>query len=228
MKQFVIIGGSSGIGKSIAKKLKNQGEVSATYFQNQEDLEDGVNWQFFDALNPNYDWLPDQIDGLVYCPGAINLKPFKRIDRKTLIEDFNLQVGGAYETIQKALPALKKSDNASVLLFSTVAVQNGFNFHSLVSTSKGAIEGLTAALAAELAPNIRVNAIAPSLTQTNLSSKMLNTEIKMEQNNNRHPLKRIGQPEDIANMAELLLTEKGSWISGQIMKVDGGMSSIKS
>jgi NAD(P)-dependent dehydrogenase (short-subunit alcohol dehydrogenase family) len=228
MRQYVIIGGSSGIGKSISSLLKEHGKVTATYFQNTDELDKDIDWHYFDALAPNFDWLPAEIDGLVYCPGTINLKPFKRIDRKSLVDDFNLQVGGAFETIQQSLPALKKSKSGSILLFSTVAVQNGFNFHSMVSTSKGGIEGLTLALAAELAPLIRVNAIAPSLTATNLSSKMLNSETKIEQNNNRHPLKRIGQADDIANMAELLLSEKGSWITGQIIKVDGGMSSIKS
>ena len=129
--------------------------------------------------------------------------------------------------IQAALPKLKDSDNASIVLFSTVAVQSGLNFHSLVASSKGAIEGLTRALSAELAPKIRVNCIAPSLTDTPLAASLLNTDQKKEANALRHPLKRIGTATDIANMAEFLLSDKSSWITGQILHVDGGMGSIK-
>ena len=138
-----------------------------------------------------------------------------------------MQVLGAIKAIQMVLPILKKSEQASILLFSTVAVQSGFNFHSQVSVSKGAIEGLTKSLAAELAPSIRVNAIAPSLTDTPLAAKLLNTDQKREANAQRHPLKRIGTAEDIAETAAFLLSRKSSWITGQIIHVDGGMSSIK-
>ena len=129
--------------------------------------------------------------------------------------------------MQQILPNLKKSDSASILFFSTVAVQTGFNYHTQVAASKGAIEGLTKSLSAELAPKIRVNAIAPSITDTPLASKFLNSTDKVSANSDRHPLKRIGSPDDIANMASFLLSEESSWITGQILKVDGGISSIK-
>ena len=135
---------------------------------------------------------------------------------------------GAVKLIQAVLPRLKKSGNASIVLFSTVAVQTGLPYHTQVAASKGAIEGLTKALAAELAPTIRVNCIAPSLTDTPLAASLLNTEQKKEANALRHPLKRIGTTEDIANMAAFLLSQKASWITGQILHVDGGMSSLKS
>jgi NAD(P)-dependent dehydrogenase (short-subunit alcohol dehydrogenase family) len=138
-----------------------------------------------------------------------------------------LQVGGAIKVIQAVLPALKNSGNASIILFSTVAVQLGLNFHTQVSVSKGAIEGLTKALSAELAPSIRVNCIAPSLTDTPLAASLLNTEQKVEANALRHPLKRIGKVNDISEMACFLLSNKSSWITGQVMHVDGGMSAIK-
>ncbi len=125
------------------------------------------------------------------------------------------------------LPRLKKVENSSIVLFSTVAVQTGLPFHTQVAASKGAIEGLTKALAAELAPKVRVNCIAPSLTNTPLAASLLNTDQKVEANAQRHPLKRIGSTEDIANMAMFLLSDKASWITGQILHVDGGMSSIK-
>jgi len=227
MKQYLVIGASNGIGKSLAHKLKQHGKVTGTYFNNQSDLDGEIDWHHHDSLNPNFDWMPETLDGLVYCPGSIQLKPFKRFKSEDFVDDYKLNVVGAVESIQAALPALKKTENASVLLFSTVAVQNGFNFHSLVSSSKGAIEGLGKALAAELAPAVRVNVIAPSLTQTQLSQNLLNSEQKIEHNSQRHPLKRIGQAEDIANLAELLLTDKGSWITGQVLKIDGGLSTLK-
>lgn len=141
--------------------------------------------------------------------------------------DYKLQVIGAIKIIQQVLPRLKKSKNASIVLFSTVAVQTGLPFHTQVATSKGAIEGLAKALAAEFAPAIRVNCIAPSLTDTPLAAFLLNTEQKKEANALRHPLKRIGSTEDIANMAAFLLSSKAAWITGQILHVDGGMSSLK-
>jgi len=150
-----------------------------------------------------------------------------RITPDAFISDFELQVIGAIKIIQSVLPNLKAVDNSSVVLFSTVAVQQGYNFHSQVATSKGALEGLTRALAAEFAPKIRVNAIAPSLTNTPLAGKLLSTDDKVKANDARHPLKRIGEPLDIAQMASFLLSEKASWITGQILKVDGGMSSLK-
>ena len=141
--------------------------------------------------------------------------------------DFNLQVLGAIRCIQAVLPRLKNSENASIVLFSTVAVQLGLGFHSQVAVSKGAIEGLTRSLAAEFAPTIRFNAIAPSLTNTPLAEKLLSSPEKIEANGQRHPLKRIGEAEDIAEAACFLLTDKSSWMTGQILHVDGGMSSLK-
>ncbi len=231
MSTYLIIGASSGIGKKLAEQLIDSGHsVFATYFKNKpETHSDKPDYHFLNVLDENnsFDFLPDALDGLVYCPGSINLRPFERIKPADFVADFNLQVLGAIKIIQAALPRLKKSENASIVLFSTVAVQTGFPFHTQVSASKGAIEGLTHALAAEYAPKIRVNCIAPSLTDTPLASSMLNTDQKREANALRHPLKNIGTPKNIADMAEFLLSEKGSWVSGQIFHVDGGMSSLK-
>jgi NAD(P)-dependent dehydrogenase (short-subunit alcohol dehydrogenase family) len=177
--------------------------------------------------NPDFSFLPENIDGLVYCPGAVNLKPFARIKPEDFISDYQLQLVGAVKVVQACLPKLKNSSQASVVLFSTVAVQTGFNFHSLVASSKGAVEGLTKALAAEFAPKIRVNCIAPSITNTPLAGTLLNTDEKKDANAQRHPLKKIGQPEDLANLAAFLLSEKSSWITGQVLHADGGMSSLK-
>ena len=143
------------------------------------------------------------------------------------MNDYSLQVLGAVKTIQGVVSKLKSTENASIVLFSTVAVQTGLPFHSQVSASKGAIEGLTKALAAEYAPKIRVNCIAPSLTDTPLAASLVNNEQKREANAQRHPLKRIGKAEDLAHMAAFLLSDKASWISGQILHVDGGYSTLK-
>ncbi|MBT8194908.1 MAG: SDR family oxidoreductase [Bacteroidia bacterium] len=230
MKNYLIIGASSGIGKSLAEFLSAENMVYATYNSNSVDNSNAnIHFQHLNVLDEeiSLENLPDSIDGLVYCPGSINLKPFARIKPNEFVDDFQLQVLGAIKTIQALLPKLKTAENPSIVLFSTVAVQNGFNFHSQVATSKGAIEGLTRSLAAEFAPKIRVNCIAPSLTDTPLASKLLSTEEKKEANAQRHPLKTIGSPKDIANAASYLLSADSKWITGQVMHVDGGMSSVK-
>ncbi len=230
MGNFLVIGASSGIGKAIATQLASEGhQVYATFNKNTIEAVQNIHPHFINILEESADFsfLPESLDGLVYCPGSINLKPFARIPVSDFTQDFNLQVGGAIKSIQAALPALKTSGKSSIILFSTVAVQLGLNFHSQVAASKGAIEGLTKALSAELAPTIRVNCIAPSLTDTPLAATLLNTEQKVEANALRHPLKRVGHANDIASMACFLMSEKASWITGQIMHVDGGMSSIK-
>jgi NAD(P)-dependent dehydrogenase (short-subunit alcohol dehydrogenase family) len=231
MKTFLIIGASSGIGKNLAELLAQEGHrVFGTYKKQPTDSRiQGLSYHHLDAMqdSPDFAFLPDQIDGLAYCPGSINLKPFHRIPTDDFLNDFNLQVVGAVRVIQNNLARLKSGANASIVIFSTVAVQMGFNFHSQVSTSKGAIEGLTRALAAELAPGIRVNCIAPSLTDTPLAERMLNTDEKKKANAERHPLKRIGRTEDIAEMASFLLSDRSGWITGQVIPVDGGMSSLR-
>jgi NAD(P)-dependent dehydrogenase (short-subunit alcohol dehydrogenase family) len=231
MSTYLIIGASSGIGKKLAEQLVDSGHsVYATYFKNKPEPDTGLpDYHYLNVLDESnpLDFLPESLDGLVYCPGSINLRPFERIRPVDFVADFNLQVSGAIKIIQAAMPRLKKTENASIVLFSTVAVQTGFPFHTQVSASKGAIEGLTRALAAEFAPKIRVNCIAPSLTDTPLAASLLNTDQKREANALRHPLKKTGTTQNIADMAEFLLSLKGSWISGQIFHVDGGMSSLK-
>lgn len=230
MKNYLIIGGSSGIGLQLAQQLATNGNnVFATY--NNTPQENTANIQFFklDVSEEafNLDFLPDEIHGLAYCPGSINLKPFARVKPEIFVEDYQLQVVGAIKVIQTVLPRLKASAGASVVLFSTVAVQSGFNFHSIVSASKGALEGLTKALAAEFAPIIRFNCVAPSITDTPLAKTLLSTEEKKQASAQRHPMKKVGEASDIANIAEFLLSEKSSWITGQILHVDGGMSTLK-
>jgi NAD(P)-dependent dehydrogenase (short-subunit alcohol dehydrogenase family) len=228
-KQIVIIGASKGIGFALANMLLEAGHhVFATYANTAPTFEHpNLTWAHHNVLSPEALAFPEIVDGLVYCPGTISLKPFNRFGPADFQADYQLQVLGAIQTIQTALPALKKSAQASVVLFSTVAVQQGLPFHSLVSASKGAIEGLTRALAAEFAPKIRVNAIAPSLTNTPLAENLLNSDAKKEANGARHPLKRVGEPADIAALAAFLLGANATWITGQIMHVDGGISSLR-
>ncbi len=231
MGNYLIIGASSGIGKTLASQLLDAGhKVYGTYCKNVCHSENtSLEYHPLNVLDENIslDFLPESIQGLVYCPGSINLRPFERIKPADFTQDFNLQVLGAIKVIQQALHRLKKEKNSAILLFSTVAVQTGMSFHSQVTTSKGALEGLTRALAAELSPYIRVNCIAPSLTDTPLAAPLLNSDQKREANANRHPLKKIGTPEDIANLAEFLISDKSGWITGQIIHADGGMSSVR-
>jgi NAD(P)-dependent dehydrogenase (short-subunit alcohol dehydrogenase family) len=231
MSNILIIGASSGIGKELANKLSASGyNVWGTYNTKEvNENKENLKYLKLDVLEHrlNLEELPEVIDGFVYCPGSINLKPFNRIKPDEFIEDFKLQVIGAINVLQSILPRIQKSTSGSIVFFSTVAVKIGLPFHTIVSTSKGAIEGFTRALAAELAPKIRVNCIAPSLTDTPLAASLLNTEQKREANAQKHPLKRIGTTNDIASMAEFLLSADSSWITGQVFYVDGGMSSIK-
>ncbi|MFN8288445.1 MAG: SDR family oxidoreductase [Chitinophagales bacterium] len=230
MKNILVIGGSSGIGLQLVKQLSlnNSANVLATYNKTAPTELLNVQWQQLNVLNDNWNLsLPEQLHGFVYCPGSISLKPFARFSENDFLEDYKLNVTGAIKALQLALPKLKSAESASLVFFSTVAVQLGLNFHAQVAASKGAIEGLTRALAAELAPRIRVNCIAPSLTDTPLSASLLSSPEKREASAGRHALKRIGSVADIANAAEFLLSDKAAWMSGQIIKVDGGMSAVK-
>ena len=231
MKNVLIVGASKGIGKASAELLGTQPEfkVFGTYSKTSTDSTEHIDYHFLDVMAETLqiDFLPEQLDALVFCPGAITLKPFARIKPEEFMADYQLQLLGAVKVIQAVLPKLKASGSASVVLFSTIAVQTGFSFHSMVSASKGAIEGLTKALAAELAPNIRVNCIAPSITNTPLAAQLLSTPEKVEANKQRHPLKKIGEATDIANMVAFLVSEQSAWMTGQVMHLDGGMSTIK-
>jgi len=231
MKNYLIIGASSGIGLQLANDLSAEGHhVVGTYNTTDPSSQNNnLTYHKLNVLDKDLDlsFAPELLHGLIYCPGTINLKPFARIKPEDFTADFNLQVVGAINILQQVLPNLKKSGNASVIFFSTIAVKLGFNFHAQVATSKGAIEGLTKSLAAELAPHIRVNCIAPSLTDTPLASRLLNSAEKKQANAKNHPLQKIGDPHYIADMASFLLSDKAQWTTGQVLHVDGGLSGIK-
>lgn len=231
-RQFLIIGGTTGIGKALTENLSSAGHkviVASRSASSRMESTDLIAVQDIDATDEDADWsfLPEKLDGVAYLGGSINLKPFHRLKNSDFLEDFKVNLLGAVNTIQAALPALKKAGHGSVLMFSTVAVQRGLTFHASVASAKGAVEGLTRELSAELAPGIRVNAIALSLTDTPMAEKLLSNDNKREAADQRHALKRFGKPEDIAEMGAFLLSDKSSWITGQVIGVDGGMGTVQ-
>ena len=228
-KNILIIGGSSGIGLALAELLSpsNKIYIASRTSENIAGLD--VIHIPFDATTETLDisLLPEKLDGFVYCPGSINLRPFKGLSTEAFEKDFQINVTGAINSLKNVLGQLSASGNASVVFFSTVAVQTGMPFHSSVAASKGAIEGLTRSLAAEFAPKIRVNAIAPSIVNTPLASKFLNNDIKIEKANDRHPLGRIGNAKEIAQATSFLLGEESSWMTGRVLQLDGGIGNLK-
>lgn len=226
MATFLIVGGSSGIGRSVVDQLLNEGHQLHVWARQARDLPPSVTFTSIDVTAEEADLkaaLPDSLDGLVYCPGSIDLKSFRSLKPTAFRESFELNVIGAVRCLQAAERLLKRSERAAIVLFSTVAVQRGMPFHASVAAAKGAIEGLTRSLAAEYAPNIRVNAIAPSLTDTPLAEKLLATEEKRKASAERHPLKRVASPREIAAMAVFLLGENAAFVTGQVVGMDGGM-----
>lgn len=229
--KYVVVGGSSGIGLGLVQKLSSSGHQvivisrTADALVNLENVEHITCDLREDEVLP--EWFGDSIDGLAYCPGTVNLKSFRGMSAQLFRDDFELNVVGAVKTIQAGLKPLKASGRGSVLLFSTVAATQGMSFHASIAAAKGAIEGLTRSLAAELAPAIRVNALAPSLTATGLTERLVSTEEKRKSAGERHALKRIGEPADFAELGQLLLTDSGSWITGQVIGVDGGLSTLR-
>jgi NAD(P)-dependent dehydrogenase (short-subunit alcohol dehydrogenase family) len=226
VKNIVIIGGNSGIGLALAKKISPE---NLFLFNRKGHSEVPAQTKIFDVTTDTLSEndLPEIIDGLVYCPGTINLKPFHRLQEKDYLDDFNVNVLGFIKTINACLKGLKAADNPSVIAFSTIAAKLGMPFHASIAASKGAIEGLVRTLAAEMAPKIRFNTVSISLTDTPLADKLLNTPEKKEAGAKRHPLNRIGQAEEIASTVAHLLSSDSAWMTGQTIHLDGGMSAIK-
>lgn len=230
MKNIVIVGAGKGIGLRSAQLLKN--ENLFTISRNLTPELEILDTQFFqlDVIKDDLSEvsLPEEIHGVVFCPGSINLKPFHRLSEEDFLADFHQNFLGAVKIIQKCLPALKKSGSASIVLFSTVAAKVGMPFHTSIAASKGAIESFARSLAAELASSkIRVNVIAPSLSDTGLAAQLLSTDEKRLASAKRHPLQRIGSADDSAQVVEFLISDKSSWITAQVIGVDGGLGTIK-
>jgi NAD(P)-dependent dehydrogenase (short-subunit alcohol dehydrogenase family) len=230
-KTYVLLGATSGIGQQVAADLAGRDATVHVLGRRGGQAEElpGAIQTCCDVTveDPTFPQIETPIDGLAYFPGTINLKPFHLLRRKDFLQDLEVNYLGAVKTIQTYLPQLKKAETSSVVLMSTVAVQTGLAFHASIAGAKGAIEGLTRALAAELAPKIRVNAVAPSLTDTPLAGSLLNQPAKRENAAKRHPLQRVGTPSDIASAVRFLLTEDSSWMTGQVLAVDGGLSRIR-
>lgn len=225
-KNILMIGGSHGIGLELAKLLSADHNVYIASRTRQGLSGMEVTHIQFDALTDQLETsgLPEKIHGFAYCPGTINLKPFKMMSPETFEEDMEINFFGLVRVVREIIPRME--EGSAMIFFSTVAVGNGMAFHTSIAAAKGAIEGFSKALAAEYAPKIRVNVIAPSLVDTPLSARLLNNEKKQELMAARHPLKRVGQQEDIAACAAFLLGDQSSWITGQIIGVDGGISTL--
>lgn len=226
MRNILIIGGSRGIGYALLKNLvENNKVINISRFS--------PSFSHINLSNFNKDILVDdlpnleEVDSIIYCPGSINLKPISRLKLEDFRSDFEINVIGAVKTIQHYLPQLKKGNEPSVLLFSTVAAKLGMPFHASIAASKSAVEGLVKSLGAEFAPTIRVNAIAPTVTDTELASKLLRNEKMIQNITERHPLKKFLNPEEVADMAEFLISNKAASISGQIFEMDCGIVSFK-
>jgi NAD(P)-dependent dehydrogenase (short-subunit alcohol dehydrogenase family) len=228
-KNILIIGGSSGIGLALAEQLAPHNKVFIASRSGDAVQHLDIQHISYDATQDDLDTsqLPEELHGFIYCPGSINLRPFKGLKLEAFQSDFEVNVLGAVRSLKSVLSHLSASGNAAVVLYSTVAVQTGMPFHSSVAASKGAIEGLTRSLAAEFAPKIRVNAIAPSLVDTPLASKFLNNDAKMDKANERHPLGRVGSAKEIAQATTFLLGEESSWMTGRVLQLDGGIGNLK-
>ena len=226
MKKILVIGGSKGIGNAIINSLLEKNKIFN--LSRSAPLQTHANLTHY-STDILLDDLPqiDEIDTLIYCPGSINLKPIARLKLDDFRNDFEINVIGAVKAIQHYLPSLKKGNKPNILLFSTVASKLGMPFHASVAAAKSAVEGLTKSLGAELAPNIRVNAIAPTVTDTDLASKLLRNERMIENITERHPLKKYLKPEEVADLASFLISDKANSISGQIFELDCGIVSFK-
>lgn len=226
MKSVLIIGGSKGIGKSLVSLLLDTTKIISMSRFSSEIKHPNFKEFLCDVLN---DELPEiqNIDAIVYCPGSINLKPISRLKKDDFLNDFSINVLGAVKVIQEYLPILKQSNTPNILMFSSVATKIGMPFHASVASSKGAVEGLVKSLAAEFAPLIRVNAIAPTLTNTGLATKLLRNDRLKEMSAERHPLKKYLQPEEVAELASFIISDKAQSLSGQIFEMDYGIVNLK-
>lgn len=226
MKKVLIVGASKGIGKAVSQVMRESYQlITMSRSAAQEPTDTSVHYTC-DVLT---DDLPDieELDGLIYCPGSINLKPFTRLTESDFKEDFEINVLGAVRVIQKYVKALKNGTNSSVVLFSTVAVKMGMPFHASVAVAKAGVEALVKSLGAELSPGIRFNAIAPTITDTSLAEKILRNDTMKEKMRERHPMKTYLDPHDVAEMTEFLISDKSNKVSGQIFELDCGIVTFK-
>ena len=229
-RTYLIVCHSSGIGLALTRMALEAGHEVVGVSRRASGIDmPGLSEHQADVLEVDLASLelPTALDGVAYCPGSLNLKSFKALKEADFVNDFRVSALGAVRVLQATANALKAGRQPGVVLFSTVAVQQGMPFHASIAMAKGAVEGLTRSLAAEWAPTIRVNAVAPSLTDTPLTARLLSSEERVEASRARHPLRQVGQPGDVAAAALFLLGEQAKWITGQVWGVDGGMSSVR-
>jgi NAD(P)-dependent dehydrogenase (short-subunit alcohol dehydrogenase family) len=233
----IVLGATGGVGRALVRRLAARGKTLHLIARDEARLrslaqESEATYACADVRDPQalesaIRTAGPRVDGFVYCIGTIHLRPLDKLSDDDILRDFELNALGAARALRFALPALKSVDNASVVLFSTVAVAQGFTSHASVAMAKGAVEGLTRALAAELAPRIRVNAVAPSLTRTPLAQSFVANEAMAKSLAQLHALQRLGEPDDVAALADFLLTSDARWITGQVLAVDGGRSTVR-
>lgn len=231
-KNILIAGGSSGIGLSLANLLNGLGAqvyvVSRTVSPAWQEGISHLPADITGNLDAVPSFLPETLDGLVYAVGSINLKTFNRLSEDDFLADYRLNVLGAVRLIQHSLKALKAAGTASIVLISSVAARTGMPYHASISAAKGAVEGLALSLAAELASqHIRVNVVAPSLTDTPMAGQLLSTPEKKQASAKRHPLGRYGEPADISQAIAFLLADESGWMTGQVIGIDGGFGKLK-
>lgn len=229
-RTYLIVGHSSGIGLALTQRALEAGHAVFGLSRRASGIDlPGLTERQADVLDVDLASLdlPDALDGVAYCPGSLNLKSFRALKEADFLNDFRLSALGAVRVLQATANALKAGRQPGVVLFSTVAVGQGMPFHASIAMAKGAVEGLTRSLAAEWAPAIRVNAVAPSLTNTPLAARLLSSDERVQASRDRHPLREIGQPDDVAAAALFLLGEQSRWITGQVWAVDGGMSTVR-
>lgn len=235
MRTIAVIGDSKGIGLALRDQLLAQGDKVIGVSRTGAQAGGNYTGLVFDAVAHPCDLssFTDRLDGLVYCPGTIALKPVRGVKPELVLEDFKVNAMGLLQAVQANLKLLKAAAAdplqgvPSIVGFSTVAVQTGMGFHASIAMAKGAVEGLVRTMAAEFAPDIRVNAVAPSLTDTPLAAALLSNEAKREASAERHPLKRVASAEDVAAMAAFLLSPSAAAITGQVLQVDNGMSAVR-
>ncbi|CAL2078105.1 SDR family oxidoreductase [Tenacibaculum sp. 190524A05c] len=225
MKTILVIGGSKGIGNAIINQLKDSFRI-INFSRSEVEPHPNITHYSIDVNTDDLPELNQEINGLVYCPGSINLKPINRLSLDDFRNDFEINVIGAVKVIQSYIKQLRNS-NASVVLFSTVATKLGMPFHASVAASKSAVEGLTKSLAGEFATKVRFNCIAPTVTDTSLAEKLLRNDKQKENMENRHPLRKYLKAEEVASLATYLLSDSSSAISGQVFPIDAGIVSLK-
>jgi len=231
---FIIAGGSKGIGLQLVNQLRPFADRVVVYSRTRDDLDVSGNVRHhavdFAGDPIELPELPDVIHGLAYCPGTINLRSFRGLKEEDFRSDLEVNFFGAIRCLQACMTGLKKGsaeNRSAVVLFSTVAVGTGMPMHASIAAAKGAVEGLAKSLAAEWAPKIRVNCLAPALTETPLAANFFGTEEKRQAMEARHPLGRIGTAAEVASLAKFLLCKESDWITGQTFGIDGGLSTLK-